>query len=186
MRQVLLIKKSQQPNHPFDPSDLKDMVKEIQKPIAIFKYTKDNVMNLIISLNSDGKHFLVGITLGFKRGDLEINSISELFPKQNHEWIKWIQDGLAVRMDQKEKVLQLIDSLRINPAEAKRIGLDLDRAAKIVENFENPSIDIKKVQQIIAIQRTTNTVESERIELNLDQDANIVENFENPRIEDKK
>ncbi len=47
-------------------------------------------------------------------------------------------------MDQKEKVLQLIDSLRINPAESERIELNLDQAANIVENFENPHIEDKK------------------------------------------
>ena len=33
-----------------------------------------------------------------------------------------------------------IDSLRTNPAESERIGLNLDDAAKIVENFENPTV----------------------------------------------
>ena len=141
MRQGLLRKKSQQPNHPFDVRDIENMVNAIQKPLAIFTYTKDNVRNLIVSLEKDGKHFLVGVTLGFKKDGLEINSISGLFPKENHEWIKWIQDGKAVRIDQKEKVLHLIDSLRINPAEAERIGLDLDSATKIVKEFENPAIE---------------------------------------------
>ena len=47
----------------------------------------------------------------------------------------------AVRIDQKEKVLHLIDSLRINPAEAERIGLDLDSVTNIVKEFENPAIE---------------------------------------------
>ena len=38
----------------------------------------------------------------------------------------------AIRIDQKEKVLSLIDILRTNPAESERIGLNLDSAAKIV------------------------------------------------------
>ena len=141
MRQALLKKKSQQSNHQFEAEDVRNLVKAIQKPLAIFKYSKDNVRNLIVSLEKDGKHFLVGVTLGFKRDGLEINSISGLFPKQDHEWIKWIQDGKALRIDQKEKVLRLIDSLRINPAEAERIGLDLKSVAKIVKNFENPKIE---------------------------------------------
>ena len=141
MRQALLKKKSQQTNHQFEAEDVRNLVKAIQKPLAIFEYSKDNVRNLIVSLEKDGKHFLVGVTLGFKRDGLEINSISGLFPKQDHEWIKWIQDGKAIRIDQKEKVLRLIDSLRINPAEAERIGLDLESATKIVENFENPRIE---------------------------------------------
>ena len=63
-----------------------------------------------------------------------------MFPKESHEWIKWIQDGKAIRIDQKEKVQDLINSLRTNPAESERIGLNLDPATKIVQNFENPKL----------------------------------------------
>lgn len=45
------------------------------------------------------------------------------------------QDGKTIRIGQKEKVQQIIDSLRTNPAESERIGLNLDDAAKIVRNF---------------------------------------------------
>lgn len=141
MRASLLKKKSQQPNHPFESRDIKNLVEAIQKPIAIFHYTKENVRNLIVDIEVNNKHFLVGVTLDYKAGDIEINSISGLFPKQNHEWLKWIQDGKAIRIDQKEKVQAIIDSLRINPGEAERIGLNLDDAAKIVKSFENPTVE---------------------------------------------
>ncbi len=44
------------------------------------------------------------------------------------------------RREQREqrKSQALIVSLQINPAEAERIGLDLDSVAKLVNNFENP------------------------------------------------
>ena len=45
----------------------------------------------------------------------------------------------AIRIDQKEKVLSLIDILRTNPAESERIGLNLDSAAKIVILIEKTS-----------------------------------------------
>ena len=51
MRTSLLGKKTVDSNHPFDVSDLQDMVKALQKPIAIFKYSKDNIRNLIIDLS---------------------------------------------------------------------------------------------------------------------------------------
>lgn len=112
----------------------------MQKPIAIFKYSKDNMRNLIVDVMHGGKHFLVGVTLDYKAGGIEVNSVSGLFPKDSHEWIKWIQDGKAIRIDQKKKVLDLIDSLRTNPAESERIGLNLSSAAKIINGFENPVI----------------------------------------------
>ena len=140
MRASLLSRKAGMERHPFEASDLRDLVKAMQKPIAIFKYSKENMRNLIVDVMHGGKHFLVGVTLDYKAGDIEVNSVSGLFPKESHEWIKWIQDGKAIRIDQKKKVLDLIDSLRTNPAESERIGLNLSSAAKIVEDFENPVI----------------------------------------------
>ena len=141
MRSSLLAKKAGDEKHPFDASDIKGLVTAIQKPIAIFEYTKPNMRNLIVDVKRGDKHFLVGVTLNYKAGDIEINSVSGLFPKESHEWIKWIQDGKAIRIDQKEKIQAIIDSLRTNPAESERIGLNLEDVAKIVDSFENPTIE---------------------------------------------
>ena len=144
MRASLLSKKAGNEKHPFNASDLKDLVKSIQKPIAIFEYSKNNMRNIIADIQYGGKHFLIGVTLNYDANGIEINSVSGLFPKESHEWIKWIQDGKAIRIDKKEKVLSLIDSLRTNPAESERIGLNLNSVAKVVQNFENPSIEEEK------------------------------------------
>ena len=140
MRSSLLAKKAGAERHPFAPTDLRDLVNAIQKPIAIFNYSKNNMRNLIVDVSRGGKHFLVGVTLNYKADNIEINSVSGLFPKENHEWIKWIQDGKVLRIDQKEKVQDLINSLRTNPAESERIGLNLDDVAKKVKDFENPEL----------------------------------------------
>ena len=140
MRSSLLAKKAGAERHPFAPTDLRDLVNAIQKPIAIFNYSKNNMRNLIVDVSRGGKHFLVGVTLNYKADNIEINSVSGLFPKENHEWIKWIQDGKVLRIDQKEKVQDLINSLRTNPAESERIGLNLDDVAKKVKDFENPKL----------------------------------------------
>ena len=134
MRSSLLAKKAGAERHPFAPTDLRDLVNAIQKPIAIFNYSKNNMRNLIVDVSRGGKHFLVGVTLNYKADNIEINSVSGLFPKENHEWIKWIQDGKVLRIDQKEKVQDLINSLRTNPAESERIGLNLDDVAKKVKD----------------------------------------------------
>ena len=141
MRASLLSRKAGMERHPFKASDLKGLVKAIQRPIAVFKYSKDNMRNLIVDVTHGDKHFLVGVTLDYKKGNIEVNSVSGLFPKESHEWVKWIQDGKVIRIDQKKKVLDLIDSLRTNPAESERIGLNLSLVAKIVENFDNPVIN---------------------------------------------
>ena len=144
MRSSLLARKAGDEKHPFESSDIKGLVEAMQKPIAIFEYTKSNMRNLIVDVMRGNKHFLVGVTLNYKAGDIEINSVSGLFPKESHEWVKWIQDGKTIRIDQKDKVQEIIASLRTNPAESERIGLNLDEVAKIVENFENPTIGEQK------------------------------------------
>ena len=140
MRSTLLAAKTGDKNHPFEVDDLNNLVQAIQKPIAIFHYSKENMRNLIVDVTHKEKHFLVGVTLNYKSNGIEINSISGLFPKHSHEWIKWIQDDKHIRIDQKEKVLDLIDSLRTNPADSVRIGLDLDFVANIIKKFENPKL----------------------------------------------
>ncbi len=142
MRQSLLKKKAAMERHKFSASSLKNLVEAIQKPLAIFEYSRSNMRNLIIDLTDGGKHFLVGVTLNYKAGDIEINSISGLFPKDNAEWLKWIQDGKAIRIDGKEKIQSIIDSQRTtNTVESERIGLDLNETTKIVKDFENPKLD---------------------------------------------
>ena len=148
MRSSLLAKKAGAERHPFAPTDLRDLVNAIQKPIAIFNYSKNNMRNLIVDVSRGGKHFLVGVTLNYKADNIEINSVSGLFPKENHEWIKWIQDGKVLRIDQKEKVQDLINSLRTNPAESERIGLNLDNVAKKVKDFENPKLFDGKISEV--------------------------------------
>ena len=141
MRVSLLSKKSALNRHPFEASDLNNLVHAIRKPIAIFTYTKDDMRNLIVDVERDGKQFLVGVTLNYKANGIEINSVSGLFPKDSIEWLKWIQDGKAIRIDKKSKVREIIDSQRTtNTVESERIGLNLDYVTKIVENFENPAI----------------------------------------------
>ena len=148
MRSSLLAKKAGAERHPFAPTDLRDLVNAIQKPIAIFNYSKNNMRNLIVDVSRGGKHFLVGVTLNYKADNIEINSVSGLFPKESHEWIKWIQDGKVLRIDQKEKVQDLINSLRTNPAESERIGLNLDDVAKKVKDFENPKLFDGKISEV--------------------------------------
>ena len=53
---------------------------------------------------------------------------------------KFLSKYLANIIDQKEKVLDLISSLRINPAESVRIGLNLKTIANEVKKNKNPKL----------------------------------------------
>ena len=126
--------------HDFDLEEVTDLVKALQHPIAVFAYgDKSKAQNIIVPLQKDGKNFIVGLSLNPTVGGrrLEINSIRNVFPKNNSEWINWIGQGKALYLD-KEKIQALIDQQRTNLADVDY--LDLDSVAKVIESFENPSI----------------------------------------------
>ena len=134
--------KSNLDRHKYSLATVKNLVKAIQQPWAIFAYgEKNKAQNLIIGIEDNGRQFLVGLSINptVKGRSLEINSIRNVFPKNNHEWVNWINEGKLLRVDGKKEIQAVIAKLRMNPVAFDY--LDLDNAAKIVENFENPTIE---------------------------------------------
>ena len=130
-------------DHNFELYEVKDLVKALQNPLAVFSYgDKTKTQNIIVPLQKNGKNFIVGLSLNPTVGGkaLEINSIRNVFPKDNSEWLNWISQGKALYLD-KEKIQTLIAQQRTNLADVEY--LDLDSAAKVVENFENPKSESK-------------------------------------------
>lgn len=130
-------------DHNFELYEVKDLVKALQNPLAVFSYgDKTKAQNIIVPLQKNGKNFIVGLSLNPIVGGkaLEINSIRNVFPKDNSEWLNWISQGKALYLD-KEKIQTLIAQQRTNLADVEY--LDLDSAAKVVENFENPKPESK-------------------------------------------
>ena len=131
--------------HDFELSEIKDLVKALQTPLAVFAYgDKTKAQNIIVPLQKDGKNFIVGLSLNPTVGgrSLEINSIRNVFPKNNSEWLNWISQGKALYLD-KEKVQTLIDQQRTILADVEY--LDLNSVAKIVESFENPKFSAENI-----------------------------------------
>lgn len=129
--------------HDFNLGEVKNLVKALQEPLAVFVYgDKTKAQNIIVPLQKGGKNFIVGLSLNPTVGgrSLEINSIRNVFPKNNSEWLNWISQGKALYMD-KEKIQALIDQQRTILADVEY--LDLDSVAKVVENFENPKPESK-------------------------------------------
>ena len=75
------------------------------------------------------------------RRNLVVNDIRGIFPKDNAEWLNWINQGKLLYVD-KAKIQALIDKQRTNLADVEY--LDLDSVAKILQNFENSSVDEEK------------------------------------------
>ena len=133
-----LAEKAAQRNHEFEIGDVKDLVKSINDPIAVFAYgDKNKAQNVIVGLERDGKHFVVGIHFNQKRRGSEVSDIRGLFNKDNAEWLNWISQGKSLYLN-KAKIQTLIDKQRTNLAEVEY--LDLDSVTKIVDRFENANI----------------------------------------------
>lgn len=134
MSATRLAEKSRQKNHPFDISAVRDLVKNMNDPIAVFKYG-NNAKNVIIGIEYGGKQFLVGVHFNQSQGNNEVSSIRGIFPKDNAKWLNWISQGKADYLN-KEEIQALIDKQRTNLADVEY--LDLDSVTKIIQNFDNP------------------------------------------------
>ncbi len=135
-----LMEKSSNFGHDYELSELKDLVKAINNPIAIFAYgDKNKAQNIVVEIQHEGKNFIIGLSIRPTVGGqvLDINSIRNVFPKDNAEWLNWITQGKALYID-KERVQDLINQQRTNLADVEY--LDLNSIANIIQNFENPII----------------------------------------------
>ena len=127
--------------HDYNLEEIKDLVKALNNPMAVFAYgNKTKAQNIVVEIQSNGKNFVVGLALRPVVGGkaLEINSIRNVFPKDNAEWLNWISQGKALYLD-KEKIQTLISQQRTNLADVDY--LDLDSVANVINNFENPKIE---------------------------------------------
>ena len=134
--------------HNFDIAEVKDLVNAIQKPIAIFEYgDRNKSQNLIVEIQKDGKNFIIGLSLNpvVKGKALEINSVRNVFPKDNAEWLNWISQNKLLYAD-KEKIQALIDKQQTNLADVNY--LNLDDVTKKVKDFENPKLFDGKISEV--------------------------------------
>lgn len=137
----VIAEKSRLDRHPYTYDELKNLPLALRNPIAIFKYGDGNKgQNLVVHIEHEGKNFIVGLFIRptVKGRQLEINSIRNVFPKNNHEWINWINQGKLLRLGDKKAIQTIIDKLRMNPVAFDYV--DLENATKIIEEFENPKL----------------------------------------------
>ena len=137
-----LRKKAEAAHHPFNIAEIRGLVKALQNPIAIFEYgVASKSQNVIVEIQHEGKNFVVGIHFNQKRGAAEVSSIRGLYPKDNAEWLNWINQGKLLYAN-KEKIQALIDQQRRTLADVEY--LDLNSVTKVIERFENPRISDEK------------------------------------------
>ena len=181
--------------HGFDVKDIKDLPEAIHDPIAIFEGAEDGSFAILTELSVGDNNVLATLSVG-KGNDIDFNIVSSVYGKYNKNVVGWINKGKMLYVN-KEKALDYLrisapiaeaqDKGELNPsASAEKtfawqatlapiasatLKQELVSAAKIIENFENPPIDEKKV-----IDDTTNDMVRYSIQANsqLDKEDEIM------------
>ena len=77
-----LRRKANSRKHIFNPADLKDLVRAINEPVAVFAYgDRANAQNVIIEIQQNGKNYLVGIHFDQERRGTIVSEVRGLYPK---------------------------------------------------------------------------------------------------------
>ncbi|MGN0032429.1 MAG: LPD38 domain-containing protein [Candidatus Limimorpha sp.] len=123
--------------HGFTLSELNDLPKAVANPIAIFDGSINGSHAILTELKIEKNNILVSLSIG-KNNDVDFNIVSSVYGKANKGVVNWINDG-KLRYVSKKKML---DYLRISaPIAEAQSSQALSGAAKIVKDFENPSVE---------------------------------------------
>ena len=138
--------------HGFALEELKDLPKAVANPIAVFdNYKKEGNRSILTELRSQGKNIMVAVTLGKNGVDVDFNIVSSVFGKGSTNIVDWISKGYLAYVD-KEKALNYLYFSERNISEATD-NPKLSSVAKIVKDFENPSVEEENVEEDDALYR---------------------------------
>ncbi len=188
-----LLKKAEK--HDFNVKDLVDLPTSIQTPMFVFKGNHPDSFSIVTELKIRDKNVLVSIERN-KDGEVDFNLISSVYGKSGRGIVHWLNNGKALYVN-KEKALDYLrisapiaeaqDKGELNPSVSTEKALawqaalapiasatlkqELITATKVIENFENPPINEKKV-----IDDTTNDMVRYSIRANdqLDREDEIM------------
>lgn len=140
-----LMHKSNQENHPFKLSEVKNLHKVICNPLAIFRSaTHIGSIVILTTLRQGEKNFVVVIETNSKKSKAFVNSIRSIHPRTTSNILNWINDGLMDYVD-KERMSEWVEnkkkmSRNIFGSTPANAILQLKSATKIIQNFKNPII----------------------------------------------
>ena len=138
-----LLHKSNQENHPFHLSEVKDLPEAVQNPMAVFRSATRVGSNVILTeLTQGNKNFVVAIETNKRQGKIVVNSIRSIHPRTTSNIAYWINEGLLEFADAGKLGQWLSDKIKTreylnssSPADGRHA---LISAAKVLQNFENP------------------------------------------------
>ena len=140
--------KSKLTRHLFDFSDIYNLPKALNEPIAVFEYgDKQKSENVVVNIEKNGNNFLAGIHFNNEKNNFNISSIRTLYPKDNIEWINWINQGKMIYGD-KEKLQALVVQQRMNGADVNKQVVQsplYERCLESVDSIMQNFTDVKDI-----------------------------------------
>lgn len=125
--------------HGFALEELRNLPNAVAAPIAVFdNYNDKRNRSILTELRTTQGNFLVTITIG-KDADVDFNIVTSVFGKRDESIVDWFNKGYATYIN-KEKALAFL-SHQSAPIAATAANAELNSAAKVVENFENPNTE---------------------------------------------
>jgi hypothetical protein len=135
MNAARLKAKSEQANHPFNLADMMNLPKAIQEPLAVFNSaTQPGSFVILTELKQESKNYVVALQANKHQGNIIINSIRSIHPRDNRQVANWIKKGL-LRYANKKGMADLVSKQRCNSADVENL---FGQALNIINNFQNP------------------------------------------------
>jgi hypothetical protein len=144
-----LVDKSMQENHPFELSEVFDLPKAIQNPLAVFRSaTKVGAFVVLTELKHEGRNFVAAVQINQRKSDLNVNSIRSIHYRTLKNIIGWIEDGLGeyfcpdfCRLWLEPTKKELLSKPQYNSVDVRK---QLSTVAKVVKDFLDTNNSEKK------------------------------------------
>lgn len=165
--------------HDYDLSEVMNLPEAIANPIATFSYgNKEKSQNILTMLEHNGENFLVGMFIRptVKGRVLEVNSVRNVFPKNNDSIVRWILDGKLTNAD-KEKLLNFLDQQRTNYADVAFVLPE--------EQVKQGNSEVSE-KGLAYLSSASQPVQQEIDKQTLSSATKIVESFVNPTLDEGK
>lgn len=127
--------------HGFALEELRDLPRAVADPIAVFAGSHDGSHAILTELRMGEKNVLVSLSVGKGGADIDFNIISSVYGKHQDGVVGWLNKGLTRYVD-KEKALDYLHHAALIAVTSD--NQELSSAAKVVKDFENPKLVVKK------------------------------------------
>ena len=126
MTQRVLIK-SVREKHDVEVGDLKDIVVNIQAPIAVFKSKNDGKIVVVAEARHADGNIVVALDLDVTRDSISINDVRSIYPKRDSSVAQWIADGLLLGAD-KHKGRDWLENSAGSNSQQPQVNAALDKS----------------------------------------------------------